>query len=475
MHEAILSYLRDNEGASSVELAKRFLKFKDPGEALAHRALTGILGRDSRCYFGEDRLWHASNAALAGAASGEIRSMPWRAVHVLNSRADGAVKALHVSVYAVFPSPAPVCNQWLENPEALSADEKAALASGLDLPFDRETREDCLCALAEMVREGRPVFLSSTQHALLARQTAMAGKLLTDDITLLSQLFVAAGISLPKPLTLNNCYRAIFEREPVLSAACKYGEALAECVAELFDRLLGTGIATLDDLDAAERAQVAAFDFSGKDFSSEDIINLPRKPAVYAFKDAKGDYLYIGKASNLRRRIMGYFRTSEESPGKLDLLRKEAHSMTIHHCGSELESLVYEYRLIRKYSPRLNKKIGINERKGAFEPLNDCIILLPHAEQDKGMSFWFRRNQKIALKPFYADFRDAESLRRDIEEFFFSHKLPPAPTDFPEQEIVYRWVKRHNEECVFVPVHRMADTGEVLEAMQGYWPEVERS
>ena len=221
--------------------------------------------------------------------------------------------------------------------------------------------------------------------------------------------------------------------------------------------------------------EVAAFDFSGKGFSYADIVNCPTAPGVYAFKDKSGAFLYIGKASNLRRRIMGYFRESEESPEKLAQLRAEAHSLTTSVCGSELESLLYEHRLIGKYAPRLNTKIGINERKGHYHPINDCIVLLPHADVDKGMSFWFRRNQKIMLKPFSLDFEFSGQFLEEMESFFFSSKLPPLPTDFPEQEIAYRWLRQHEGDVVLIPVDRMKNGEEALRAMKGYWQEVRKT
>jgi len=86
---------------------------------------------------------------------------------------------------------------------------------------------------------------------------------------------------------------------------------------------------------------------------------------------------------------------------------------------------VYEYRLIRKHSPTLNTQVAIAERKGDFQPLDDCIVLLPHAEKEKGMSFWFRKNQKINMRPFCSDFRDGPAIEPELEAFFFGGMLPP--------------------------------------------------
>jgi hypothetical protein len=473
MHEEIVKYLRENNGASSVRLAEDFLKFKNPAEALAHKAITAILNSDGHCFFGEDGLWHAREITPAQADFATIRNAKWQALYVLCPPAGNSLRAVHISIWSIAPLPELNTSFWLMDPKMLPHEERALLQSGLDRPFNPLENQTALESLGALGEQGIPILLSARDYALVRHIAAKAGSSFTDDAVLISQLFSAAGIALPKPLSLPACYRALFGIDPALSSAAAYGEALAQCAGELFARLSGQGIITLADLEEAENKEPAAFDFSGKDFTYNDIAQCPKKPGVYAFKDKSGVFLYIGKASNLRRRIMGYFRNSEESPEKLTKLRTAAQSLTTSVCGSELESLIYEYRLIAKHAPLLNSKIDIIERKGQFRPINDCIVLLPHAEIDKGMSFWFRRNQKTALKPFPLDFDFSLQFRQDLENFFFSQKLPPAVSDFPEQEIAYRWLRRNEEGLVSIPVDRIKNVDEAIAAIKDYWREVE--
>jgi hypothetical protein len=474
MHEEILTNVRGHNGVSSMDLAQQFLKFKNPDPALAHRAIAGILGKDRRCFFGDDGLWHASPVGT-GPAAQQLRAMPWRAVQILTGAQESRRKALHISVWTVVPTVEAVCSEWLDSPAVLTYDERMALVDGKDPPFDEKKREEIVKTVVQQCRDGVPVFLSGSHHASMRSAATWGGRALTDDFFLMSHLFSVAHIPLPKPVTLSGCYSALFERDPILTSARSHGEALARCVAELIERLTDIGIATVEDLEAALCASAESFDFSQKGFSYNDLINLPRKPGVYAFTTKTGAFLYIGKASNLRRRIMGYFRQTDESPEKLQRLRAEAHFLTTHACGSELESLIYEYRLIRKHVPVLNSQTDINERKGGFAPINDCIILLPHADEGKGMSFWFRRNQKILLKPFDVDFRQSDAMMKELERFFFSDKLPAQSTDFPEQEIALRWIKSRAEELVIVPVSHMQNAQEIYAAMRGYWSEVKKT
>jgi hypothetical protein len=474
MLEAILNYLRGADGMSSVELAHEFLKFKNPDPTLAHRAISGILGKDRRCFFGEEGLWHASPIPANEPDSLELRSAPWRAVHVLTGNQENRRNVFHVSMWSVLPAAKETGNQWLQSPDLLTQDERSALVSNLDSPYENK-RRDVYKGIAQQCQDEIPVFLSGRQYGALRQSAAAHDISLTEDFFLISHLFSAAGLPMSKPVTLAGCYRAIFQRDPICVSARSHGEVLAQCVGELIERAINNGIATMADLEEALCAAAASFDFSHKGFSYNDLFNLPPKPGVYAFTTKTGAFLYIGKASNLRRRVMGYFRQTDESPEKLNRLRNEAHFLTTHICGSELESLIYEYRLIRKHSPVLNLKTEINERKGNFKPIHDCVILLPHTDKSKGMSFWFRQNQKILLKPFDADFKQSDLFCADLERFFFSNKLPAQSTDFPEQEITVRWIKSHAQDLVMIPVNRVNNAAEMYAAIRGYWDEVKKT
>jgi hypothetical protein len=475
MHEEILNFLRKSEGATSEEIARQFLRMKNPDPALAHRLIEALIGKDRRCFFGEDKRWHASAAQSALQAARDLREMPWCAVHVLVGPPEGPRRVFHVSVWSLFPVPAPLFNEWFENPETLPMEEQLSLVMTSDPPFAARSADDRLDSLALLLEERMPVFLSWSQSAALQQYALRHGAVVSDNAVLISELLRLASAPPPRPFSLENCHRALFERDIAPAGARGLGETLARCAAELVDRCIAAGKATEEDLDAAEGDMAAGFDFSTRAFSLRDLLELPQTPGVYAFLDSRDAYLYIGKSTNLRRRLLGYFRESDESPEKLGRLRAEAHRFITHACGSELESLIYEYRLIRKHRPVLNRQTDIEERKGAFRPVDDCIVLLPHAEKNKVMSFWFRRNQKILLKPLDVPFSPSKELIDELDNFFFSSRLPPQPTDFPEQEIAVRWLKTHGGACTIVPVARMAGAGEIGAAIGGYSREMAQS
>ena len=453
-----------------MELAESFLKFTKPDSRMAHITVSGILQKEKRCILGNDGLWYLEQK-YDHKAQQPICTIPWAVVYILVGSVKGAENALHISIWSPFKTQGCLLSEWLVNPLSLSYEEREAMSSDYDRTFD--SKSAALSRMIKVLDRRTTVFLSSRQQRLINRYCCTMGEFLSDDTLLLSQLFKIVGITVPKPIELTQCFKILYNRDPIISSACHYGEALSECVRELILRLSEMNITSREAFDVYEQKEILAVNWENAVFSLSDIAALPQSPGVYGFKNRNGEYVYIGKAKNLRRRLMNYFRDTEESPEKLEKLRREAYELKTYICGSELESLLYEHRLIKKYQPIFNLKIDINERRGFYAPLQDCVILLPHAEKEKGMSFWFRQEQKILIKPFNVDFRENEDLLNQLETFFFKEKLSADYTDFPEQEIVFRWVKRKKDSLSIVPVYRMGSAEEIFGALRGYWKDVE--
>ena len=84
---------------------------------------------------------------------------------------------------------------------------------------------------------------------------------------------------------------------------------------------------------------------------------LPRSPGVYFFYGTGERLLYIGKAKCLRERVGSYFgETSLRRPRKIRRLLAEIRRIEHQVCGSELEALLVERRLIAERLPILNRQ-----------------------------------------------------------------------------------------------------------------------
>ena len=81
---------------------------------------------------------------------------------------------------------------------------------------------------------------------------------------------------------------------------------------------------------------------------------LPEKPGVYLMHDATGKVIYVGKAVVLKNRVRSYFRNlASHTPKVKAMVAKIAEIETIV-TSSEVEALILECNLIKKYRPRYN-------------------------------------------------------------------------------------------------------------------------
>ncbi len=79
----------------------------------------------------------------------------------------------------------------------------------------------------------------------------------------------------------------------------------------------------------------------------------PQKPGVYRFRDERGAVLYVGKARNLRRRVLSYF-TRRDLPARTVKMLASASDLDFTVTATEVEALVLENTLIKRHRPRFN-------------------------------------------------------------------------------------------------------------------------
>jgi excinuclease ABC subunit C len=95
----------------------------------------------------------------------------------------------------------------------------------------------------------------------------------------------------------------------------------------------------------------------------EILKNLPAKPGVYLHKNAQGKVIYVGKAVNLKNRVRSYFhKSAHKNSPKTGRLVKEIADIDFIVAESELEALLLENTLIKKYQPRFNVRLKDDKR-----------------------------------------------------------------------------------------------------------------
>ncbi len=88
-----------------------------------------------------------------------------------------------------------------------------------------------------------------------------------------------------------------------------------------------------------------------RDFSQK-LKRVPELPGSYQMKNQDGNIIYVGKAKNLKRRLKSYFTRSVT--GKTAMLVEEIADFEYIVTNTELESLLLEITLIKKYNPKYN-------------------------------------------------------------------------------------------------------------------------
>ena len=84
----------------------------------------------------------------------------------------------------------------------------------------------------------------------------------------------------------------------------------------------------------------------------EKLSLVPELPGSYQMKDKDGIIIYVGKAKNLKKRLKSYF--TGRVTGKTRVLVENIHDFEYIVTSSELESLILEITLIKKYNPKYN-------------------------------------------------------------------------------------------------------------------------
>ena len=102
---------------------------------------------------------------------------------------------------------------------------------------------------------------------------------------------------------------------------------------------------------------------------SEKLKLLTKEPGCYLMKNIDGKIIYVGKAKNLKRRVSSYF--NREHTGKTKALVQNITDFEYIVTDSELESLLLEINLIKKYTPKYNILLKDNKTYPYIEITNE--------------------------------------------------------------------------------------------------------
>ena len=90
------------------------------------------------------------------------------------------------------------------------------------------------------------------------------------------------------------------------------------------------------------------------DVLRERLKTVPNRPGCYLMRDRRGVIIYVGKAKNLRRRVLSYFRPGAKHAPKVRSMVNTVADLEFMTVRNDAEALLTEANLIKKYKPHFN-------------------------------------------------------------------------------------------------------------------------
>lgn len=198
-------------------------------------------------------------------------------------------------------------------------------------------------------------------------------------------------------------------------------EACAEVLHGLLDLGGRLGIMTLGDLHNAVRARGRPH---FRKIRMAD--HLPHAAGVYLFRGAADRVLYVGKSKDLRARVKSYFYGDARK--KIEDLLAETASVEGVRCGSELEALVLEARLIRRHEPKYNRR-GKTWRRYAYLKIDTAEVYprIKVVREPKGEGAYLGPFNSASQAHLAKEaLEDAVPIRRCTRSMGASTRFPPC-------------------------------------------------
>ncbi|MEQ6123514.1 exonuclease domain-containing protein [Pseudotenacibaculum sp. MALMAid0570] len=135
--------------------------------------------------------------------------------------------------------------------------------------------------------------------------------------------------------------------------------------------------------------------------------NLPETPGVYYFKDLQKDVIYVGKANNIKQRVISHFYDKKQKEISMCL---ETANITYQEMGSELLALLKESADIKHLYPKYNR---------AQRRANEAIGLFSYEDQKGILHLAYNRLKLVpnAIMKFYNVSECRNLLEKVCEEF----------------------------------------------------------
>ena len=142
-----------------------------------------------------------------------------------------------------------------------------------------------------------------------------------------------------------------------------------------------------------------------KEALTEKIGSLPNSPGVYMMKNASGKIIYVGKARELKKRVVSYFANVDKKDPKTKILISHIADLDFIVTDTENEALLTEGTLIKEYRPRYN--VDLKDDKNYL-----CLRIDP---ADTFPRYTFVRSMKRDNARYFGPYSAAKPVRDSLK------------------------------------------------------------
>lgn len=164
---------------------------------------------------------------------------------------------------------------------------------------------------------------------------------------------------------------------------------------------------------------------------------LPNKPGVYIMRDEHGKIIYVGKAVVLKNRVRSYFRNLASHTVKVKALVAKVAEIETIVTDSEVEALILECNLIKKYRPRYN----ITLKDDKTYPYMKVTL-----QEDFPRIYATRRQLRDGAK-YYGPYADAGAMHATVKLLRYMFPLRNCRKMNPDRPCLQYHIKRCLAPC----------------------------
>jgi len=165
--------------------------------------------------------------------------------------------------------------------------------------------------------------------------------------------------------------------------------------------------------------------------NEEDFLRLPETAGVYIFRDKGNKIIYVGKAINIKSRVLSHFSGNSSSQRRQSFLN-EIHTIDYEESGTELMALLMECQWIKQFWPKHNSALKRFEPKFGlmqYEDQNGYIRLLvsPFNKQANVIQYFERATEANHL---LLELIELFNLDSKLCSFFTERELDKQKIDY---------------------------------------------